>query len=310
MRLIRSPTNMCWLVGRIQTSGESDFPNVRALQRQFKLTLLSRWPAREANPSFSRTGQDSAKNAPDPASLVEQMTADEFFARLGKLMTEQPPAAADVPIFAALNRFGLEPGKLFSIDEVNRVRRFLLGKALVAARKKLRETVKRDRGRGSDNNWSVIRSGIGAYHTNYEIRAFVAMIGLGALPAEEAAYANAQKDGKGKPLGGRFRYRIHFDAGQTPPVDAFWSLTLYDRQGFLVDNAIRRYTVGDRDLLSRNSDGSMDIFIQQDFPITGSANWLPSGQGPFEITMRLYMPRKSFLDGSWKPPAIERLCDK
>lgn len=206
-----------------------------------------------------------------------------------------------------LKRFGIEPDRPFRIDNINIVRRLLLEKAVSIARRRLQETAERDRGRHSENNWSVIRSGIGVYKTDYEIRAFVAMIGLGALPAEEAAYANAKKDREGDPLDGCNRYRVHFDAGRTPPVDAFWSLTLYDKKGFLVSNSIRRYTIGDRDSLSRNSDGSIDIFIGVDFPITGSANWLPSCRGPFEVTMRLYMPKQSFLGGTWKPPAIERI---
>jgi hypothetical protein len=181
-----------------------------------------------------------------------------------------------------LKRFGIEPGRPFRVDNINIVRRLLLEKAVSIARRRLQETAERDRGRNSENNWSVIRSGIGVYKTDYEIRAFVAMIGLGALPAEEVAYANARKDRKGNPLDGRNRYRVHFDVGQTPPADAFWSLTLYDKKGFLVSNPIRRYTIGDRDSLSRNSDGSIDIFIGVDFPITGSANWLAAFlPGPF-----------------------------
>jgi hypothetical protein len=301
---------MCWLIGRIQTNAESDIPNVHKFQRQFKLTPLARWAGRRANPSFARISEDSKGITADPALMVAKMSAGEFFSRLSRLMKEQPPAAMDAPILMILKRFGIEPGRPFLIDNINIVRRLLFEKAVAIARRRLLETAERDRGRHSENNWSVIRSGIGVYNMDYEIRAFVAMIGLGALPAEEVAYANAKKDREGNPLDGHNRYRVHFAAGQTPPADAFWSLTLYDKKGFLVSNPIRRYTIGDRDSLSRNSDGSIDIFIGVDFPITGSTNWLPSCRGPFEVTMRLYMPKQSFLDGTWKPPGIEQISER
>jgi len=309
VKVIHSPTNMCWLIGRIQTNAESDIPNVNKLQRQFKLTPLARWDSRRANPSVVRTGELSKVMTANPSQMVEKMSAGEFFARLGRLMKEEPPAATDAPVLEILKRFGVEPGRPFRIDNISIVRRLLLEKAVSIARRRLQETAERDRGRREENNWALVRSGIGVYKTDYELRAFVAMIGLGALPVEEAAYANAKKDRDGKPLDGRNRYRVHFAADQTPPVDAFWSLTLYDKEGFLVNNSIHRYTIGDRDSLSRNRDGSIDIFIGQDFPITGSTNWLPSCRGPFEVTMRLYMPKQGFLDGTWKPPGIEKISD-
>ena len=156
----------------------------------------------------------------------------------------------------------------------------------------------------------MARSGIGVYGTAYQIRAFVALVGLGALPPEEAVYPNARKDREGKPLDGQHRYRIHFDPGKTPPVDAFWSLTMYDEKGFLVDNPIHRYAIGNSDDLKYNQDGSLDILIQHDRPVQGDTNWLPAYGGTFEVSMRLYMPKPSFLAGEWKLPAIERIDDK
>jgi hypothetical protein len=133
-----------------------------------------------------------------------------------------------------LKRFGIEPGRPFRVDNINIVRRLLLEKAVSIARRRLQETAERDRGRNSENNWSVIRSGIGVYKTDYEIRAFVAMIGLGALPAEEVAYANARKDRKGNPWTAvtaiasiltSARPRRQMPSGRLPSMikRAFWS---------------------------------------------------------------------------------------
>jgi hypothetical protein len=308
VKIIHSPTNMSWLIGRIQVNGNSDLPNVHKLQERFKLTPLSRWDSRLANPAFMITIEKSIGLSANPSAMVEKMPDGEFFARLSLLLGKHPSAAADAPVMTMLTRFGIEPGKTFDMNNLNIVRRLLLEKAVALTRQKLQEIAGRDR--SSENNWSVARDGIGVYGTAYEVRAFVALIGLGALPVQEAAYPNASKDREGKPLDGQYRYRIHFDAGKTPPVDAFWSLTMYDEKGFLVDNPIRRYTIGDRDGLTFNADGSLDIIIQRDRPAQGEQNWLPANKGPFAVSMRLYMPKPDFLNGQWKLPAIERMGGK
>ncbi len=119
---------------------------------------------------------------------------------------------------------------------------------------------------------------------------------------------NAHKDGDGNPLSGKNNYLIHFAKGETPPVDAFWSLTMYDNRGFLVDNPIRRYAIGDRDRLRFHQDGSLDILIQHAGPPREmESNWLPAPSGAFAVTLRLFMPKKAFLDGEWKLPPIERI---
>jgi hypothetical protein len=308
VKVINSPTNMSWLLGRIQTKGKSDFPNVHSLQQQFKLTPLSRWNSRQANPAIMITGEKSKGLTADPSVMVEKMSDGEFFANLSRLMGTQLAAVDDAPVLKMMTMFGIEPGKPFDISKLNILRRILLEKAVSISRKKLHNIATLDR--SSENNWVVARSGIGVYGTAYQIRAFVALVGLGALPPEEAVYPNARKDREGKPLSGQYRYRIHFDAGKTPPVKAFWSLTMYDKNGFLVDNPIHRYAIGDSNDLKYNKDGSLDILIQHDHPVQGDTNWLPAYGGTFEISMRLYMPKPSFLAGEWKLPAIERIDDK
>ncbi len=153
----------------------------------------------------------------------------------------------------------------------------------------------------------VVRDGIGVYGTDYSVRAFVSLIGLGALTPVEAAYPNTIKDSTGNPLNGKNRYRIHFDAWKTPPVDAFWSLTMYDERGFLIDNPINRYAIGDRDPLKFNPDGSLDILIQHERPDEGEQNWLPAPTDAFAVTLRLYLPQDDFLNGTWKLQPIERI---
>ncbi len=305
LTLIRSPTNMTWLIGRIQTNTESDFDNVAKLQKQFSLTTLSDWGKSKSNRGYIIRRSEPQIAGDNPSARVEQMSADVFFSKLSRLMAEQPPAEADRPMLARLAKFGVEPGKPFEIQRLGFFQRWLLQKSMDLSRSKLEQTVEQDC--ASENGWAVVREGIGVYGDQYQVRSFVSKVGLGALPPEEAAYPNAKKDQDGRPLSGRHHYRVHFDAGQTPPVDAFWSLTVYDENGFLIDNPIKRYTLGDRDSLMTNEDGSVNILIQHAQPEEKISNWLPSPAGPFAVTMRLYLPKPEFLDGSWKLPPIERI---
>ena len=152
---------------------------------------------------------------------------------------------------------------------------------------------------------------IGAFGTNYELRALIALIAIGANIPADSIYPTAYDDAAGEPLNGANRYVLHFDAGLTPPVKAFWSVTMYDPDSFFVKNAIDRHAVSSWMPLSRNADGLLDIFIQNEAPGAGKdANWLPAPEGAFNITMRMYWPEAgapSIIDGSWQPPAIGKV---
>jgi len=305
LQAIQSPTNMTWLIGRIQANGKHDFPNVHRLQDQITLTPLSRWKKGQPNPGLAKASDLSNSGAKSPMAMVASMNAHEYFSTLARLMGEQPPAAADGPVLKTLAEFGVVPGMPFDLKKLGFLRRLMLTKAMEVTRGKMDDIARSDR--SSENKWAVIREGIGAYGTSYDVRALVSMIGLGALEPAEAVYPNANMDITGQPLDGGYRYRIHFDAGKTPPVDAFWSLTMYDERGFLIDNPIGRYAIDDRDSLAFNPDGSLDILIQHEQPDAKASNWLPAPADAFAVTMRLYLPKADFLDGTWKLPPIERI---
>jgi hypothetical protein len=304
LKIIQSPTNMTWLIGRIQTNGKEDFENVFKLQEQFLLTTLGNWESRRANPPCN-IKEDMSQVSKNPSDRVANMSPETFFANLSRLMGEQPPSKADAPIMEMLENFDIAPGKPFDTGSLNFIKRGLLKKAVEIARKKLDDTVRLDR--SSENNWTVIREGIGSYGIDYGVRAFVSLVGLGALPPDETVYPNAHKDSDGNLLSGQNRYRIHFEKGSTPPVDAFWSLTLYDDKGFLTDNLIQRYALGDKDNLKFNTDGSLDILIQTGAPDKNESNWLPAPGGTFAVTLRLYMPKDEFLNKDWTLPPIHRI---
>jgi hypothetical protein len=136
-------------------------------------------------------------------------------------------------------------------------------------------------------------------------RAVVALHGLGANLRDDAVYYVTGLDRSGERLDGAHAYVLHFPADQDPPTDAFWSLTVYDKDGYLARTSTGRVAIGDRDPLVSNEDGSLDILVQHERP-AGTVNWLPTPDGPFNLTLRLYWPRASVLDGSWSPPALVR----
>jgi hypothetical protein len=160
------------------------------------------------------------------------------------------------------------------------------------------------------NGWSMNTDTMGVYGNYYLKRAIVTMAGLGANSAEDAVYPLQLTDADGDTTDGSHRYVLHFDAGQLPPVDAFWSVTMYDQEGFQIANPIDRFAIGDRDGMRPGQDGSLDLLVQHESPGPDlESNWLPAPTGPFGLCMRLYAPRPEALDGRWNPPPLRRLPD-
>ena len=157
------------------------------------------------------------------------------------------------------------------------------------------------------NGW-MYATNLGNYGTNYDLRAYVAMFGLGANLPQDAIYPVAQVDANGQPFNGANNYILHFEKEQQPPVKAFWSLTMYNPQLFFVDNPIHRYQISPQQSpVTYNPDGSLDLYIQHESP--GAAkqkNWLPAPNGPFVLMLRFYEPKDELIDGSWKPPGVTR----
>jgi hypothetical protein len=153
------------------------------------------------------------------------------------------------------------------------------------------------------------KSSAGVFGTEYLFRAAVTQLGLGANVAQEALYPATFTDSKGKPLTGANNYTIHFNSGQTPPVGAFWSITMYNNKSLFVDNPINRYSIGKyTEGLKNNTDGSLDIYIQHDNPGKDKeSNWLPADKGSFNMILRMYLPGEQVLNGTWSPPPVQRI---
>lgn len=300
---IEAPTPRVWILGRTQTNGIADYAAVHRVQDGFRVTPLSRF-GKAAAPRKGRV-DPSIDMRTAPMEQVAKMDAGTFFARAAEAMRTQPPHEEDWPILARLRRIGLEPGRPFDLDAADPAVRQALERAVPDARRRVAAKAE-DLGR-LRNGWQMVTEGMGSYGADYLRRAAVAFVGLGTNLPEDAIYPQASVDAEGRPLSGTNAYVLHFDAGDEPPARAFWSVTLYDPEGFPVPNALERYALGDRDELVRNADGSLDLYVQHASPGDArEANWLPAPKGAFGLTMRIYEPAPEALDGRWVPPPVRR----
>ncbi len=307
MRELKSPTNMAWILGRTQTNGPEDYPAVHAIQAGFKLVPLSTFGRAYAPPEGVVDATADMKTP--PVDLLQNMTGAAFLTALARLLKSSPPQAADAPMLAKLATIGVIPGEDFDPGKLDPASAKSLDGAVRAAIAALRDRAKQ-MGQ-SVNGWRIPNGDIGAFGTDYGARAFIALIALGANLPADSLYPTTFVDGDGKPLIGANRYILHFDAGLTPPVNAFWSVTMYNPDSFFEENPIHRSAISSWMPLKRNSDGSLDIYIQHGSPGADTeSNWLPAPEGGFNITMRMYWPKDtgpSIIDGSWTPPAVTRV---
>jgi len=302
---IEAPTLRFWVLGRTQTNGPGDYANVHKVQDGYKLTPLSAWGKAYTPPQSVPTDPTVDGKTP-PMVQVNRLDGVTVLARLRALMGKYPPHANDYPILLRLRAFGLELEKPFDAKKLDAATIATINAAAKDALEDLAQSMKR---LGKlVNGWNVLTENIGTYGTSYKQRAIITLGGLGASPPEDAVYPTAFVDGVGQPLSGANKYVLHFDNGKLPPVDAFWSITMYDQDGFQVPNPINRVAIGDRDKLTFNADGSLDIYVQADSPgADKESNWLPAPKdAPFQPTMRLYSPRPEVADGTWAPPPLVR----
>lgn len=304
VKQLKAPTNLVWILGRTYCTGTpDDYAACHAVMDKYQLMPLSA----HGQPYTAPAGRvDPSVDMKTPVrDQVHKMDAIAYFTLLAKLMKDNPPAEADAPMLAKLAKIGLEPGKDFDP-----------GKLPTEAAKLVPETAQKQimghfKDGGTHVNGWLFTTKAGVYGTNYLQRAFITAIGLGANRPQDAVYPTSEADVDGKPYDGANKYVVHFPKGQTPPANAFWSITMYNGAYFFVDNPLNKYTVSPRNNLKFNDDGSLDIHIQNESPgAEKEANWLPAPKGKFVLMMRLYWPKEtdpSIIDGTWKPPAVQRV---
>jgi hypothetical protein len=299
--LLSVPTRIAWLLGRIHCRGEGDYAAVHALQDRVELT-----PLRGGEPPV----WSDAAAAPEvpgnrPPDRVAALPALAFFQRLAALLEDNPPAAADREAVALLAGLGVAAGNVPQAADFGWLARRLLASAVKRVRERLDAAVAD--APGGPAGWRMAVAGMGRYGTDYRLRAGVALIGFGANLPEDAVYPTTDRDGNGDPLTGGHAYHLRFAPGAWPPARAFWSLTVYDGDGYLLPAVDGRHRLGSSDALERDADGGLTLYLQPEAP-PGAArrNWLPlPPAGPVQLTLRLYEPGEGVLAGRWDPPPVQ-----
>jgi hypothetical protein len=296
-----------WILGRIYCTGTpEDYAAVHALQDQYKLVPLSAYGQAAYTPPPGRV-DPSIDMKTAVREQVNRMDAVAYFTLLAQLMKTNPPSAADAPALAKFARIGLVPGQDFDAsrlkaDFAKRIPEIAVDRIMIQF--KINKDVK------DVNGWAFTTK-TGLYGTDYLMRALVTAIGLGANRPQDAVYPTSQKDTDDKTYDGANRYVMRFSKGQTPPVEGFWSLTMYDGNYFFVANPLNRYSISPRQNLKTNPDGSTDLYIQKDSPgADKESNWLPAPAGKFILMLRMYWPDESapsIIDGTWTIPPVKKV---
>jgi hypothetical protein len=300
---IDAPTLYVWIIGRTKTDGPPDYDAVHAIQAALKITPVARW-GMPAEPVVGTVDPSVDMKTP-PKIAVEAMPAGKFFAYAAEILKRQPPHITDEPLLAQMKRIGIEPGKSFDIGKVDPAIKAGLETAPEDALKLMAWKVP-SLARVA-NGWSMNTDTMGVYGNYYLKRAIVSQFGLGADLPEDAIYPINLADETGKPLDGTSNYTLHFDKATLPPVNGFWSVTLYDGKGYQVANNLNRFAVSSWMPFKYNSDGSLDLTFRNTSPgADKEVNWLPAPQGPFNVLLRLYAPKSDALTGKWNPPPVTK----
>ncbi len=302
----KSPTNIVWLLGRIYCDGTpGDYAAVHKLQDEFKLVPLSAYgkpytpPAGKVDPSV-----DMKTPVRDQ---VNRMDAVAYFTLLCELMKTNPPSEADAAQLAKFARIGIVPGQSFDASKLKadfKRRVPDVGFDRIMLQFKINRAIKKE------NGWAYTTK-TGIYGTDYLMRGLVTAIGLGANRPQDALYPVSKTDTDDRKYNGANKYVMHFPKGKLPPVEAFWSVTMYDPAMFFVNNPLNRYSISPRQDLKSNADGSTDLYVQHESPGKDKeSNWLPAPSGDFVLMLRMYWPNETdptILNGSWTIPAAKKV---
>jgi len=298
-----SETEFSLAIYRTQLFDPADMENVKKIQAGYRVQPLS---------AFLKQAPPPAPPTPKFPAFTENAFKTEFIAYLNFLQQYTPPVREETALRANFAEIGIGPGKPYDFKSLPLEDRLAVGLGVKDGYESIQK--RRDEIGTEVNGWRV-GSAFGDrafFHGDYQLRAAAALAGIYGNDAVEALYPMASSDSDGRKLdGSKYRYTITIPKDQFPPVNAFWSVTMYDaKTQLLVANPIDRYGINSPMLpgMKKNADGSLTIYIQKDSPgAAKQANWLPAPDGPIYMVMRLYWPNQAALDGSWKPAPIVRV---
>ncbi len=287
---------------RTQLFNPADIDNVKKVQAGYKVQTLSQFlgqpaPIAASDPKWPKFGENAFKT--------------DAFAYLDFLLQFCPAVPEEAVLRQRFSEIDIAPGRAFDFEKLPLEDKAAVGIGIKDGFEKIK--ARRDAIGKEVNGWRV-GAAFGDrsfYHGDWTLRAAAALAGVFGNDAVEALYPMVVSDSKGDKLdGSKHRYTLTFPAGQYPPVNAFWSVTMYDgKTQLLIENPINRYLINSPMLLGmkKNKDGSLTIYVQKDSPGKDKeSNWLPAPNGPIYMVMRLYWPKQAALDGDWKPAPIVR----
>jgi hypothetical protein len=304
---IRAPTQMVWVIARVYVRNRDDLLAARGYQSQLDIRPLSRVNDPTFKSAYPNPGQRKA--SPMMMGVLKEMGPKAFFERFMKLTAANPPAAQDAPFVRdVLEPLGIAPGHSRAWENIDASDQRALAAGLEQVLNTFSDRISFQRqNRQRANGWDMPGQGQGgSFGMRYAARAAVAVLGLGAKVRADGVDFNASVDGNGDRLDGSKAYRLIFAPGDTPPAKAFWSITLYDDQGYLVANPRDRYAVRPGEGLVYELDGSLIIYLQSEDPgPEHRPNWLPTPAGQtYELSLRAYWPNEALLNGQWTPPPV------
>lgn len=305
---VKSPTGIVWVLGRIYCTGTpEDYTAVHELQDKVSVLPLSAYGTSYKPLPGTVDAEFDMKTA--VREQVNHMDIKTYFNYLAQLLKKNPPTPEDAEIVKRMAEIGLIPGQDFDSSKLGFIDSTLLDTVPKLSLLEMGLYLKKQK---TTNGWLYFTSGVGNFGTNYLLRGMANLLGPGWNRPQDAVYPLSEKDADGdKYDGAKNNYKIHFEKGQLPPVEAFWSLTMYDPKFFFVPNTINRYELSERNKFISNPDGSVDFYLQAKSPgREKEANWLPTPEGKFVLVLRLYGPPKkapTILNGSWTPPPVKRM---
>jgi hypothetical protein len=235
------------------------------------------------------------------------MDAAAFYTRVAMLLPGNPPAKEDAPMQDKIKRLGIVPGQPFDTKKLSPLDATSVEQGAKSALEAIVTAGKRTVLGDIRNGWSTDRD-VGRWGVDYGKRAVSAWRGIGINAPEDAIFMTAHFDAGGKRLDGNNRYLLHFDKGNAPPTDGFWSLSMYNELQRFVANPANRFNIDSHDELTTNPDGSLDLYIQSVDPGKDKeSNWLPAPKGPFTVILRIYWPKDNVVNGRWNAPGIKQV---
>jgi hypothetical protein len=301
--VIRSETEFAFVLYRTQLYGPDDIDNVKKVQAGYEVMPLSAFLGQPA------PGAPPAVDFFQPLSAEEEKTSPAFFNELNFILQFCPTHPSEIGLRTGFAKLGIEPGETFDPASLAPELRIAVEQGLADAwsaadeyKKTQIETGKRTSGDNFGNRQFL--------NGDYMARMSAAALGIYGNSKEEAIYPAYFVDAERRPLEGTRSYALHFAPDQLPPVNAFWSLTLYELPASLLyANPLDRYLINSPMLpsLRKNADGGLTLHIQHESPgADKEANWLPAPEGQFFVAMRLYWPKEEALNGAWKAPPLQR----